>query len=238
MDAEDGMTFFWLEKYGHLFVQGAITTFWLVFLSGLLGFALAVAVGLGRVSRNLLVNAPCYLFTSVIRGTPLLVQIYFLYYGLGNLFPYIPAIRQSFLWPFLRESFWYVVLALTLSVGAYVGEIVRGALLSVPRGEMEAARSYGFRGAALVRRIWLPRALQAMMPTLAGETVLLLKATALASTVAVVDLLGAANIVRAQTFRVFEPLLFVAVVYFLATLAIERGFLVLERRFGKAYRRA
>ena len=232
------MTFFWLEKYGHLFVQGAITTFWLVFLSGLLGFALAVAVGLGRVSRNLLVNAPCYLFTSVIRGTPLLVQIYFLYYGLGNLFPYIPAIRQSFLWPFLRESFWYVVLALTLSVGAYVGEIVRGALLSVPRGEMEAARSYGFRGAALVRRIWLPRALQAMMPTLAGETVLLLKATALASTVAVVDLLGAANIVRAQTFRVFEPLLFVAVIYFLATLAIERGFLVLERRFGKAYRRA
>jgi polar amino acid transport system permease protein len=127
---------------------------------------------------------------------------------------------------------------LTLSVGAYVGEIVRGALLSVPRGEMEAARSYGFRGAALVRRIWLPRALQAMMPTLAGETVLLLKATALASTVAVVDLLGAANIVRAQTFRVFEPLLFVAVVYFIATLAIERGFLVLERRFGKAYRRA
>jgi polar amino acid transport system permease protein len=238
MDAEDGMTFFWLEKYGHLFVQGAITTFWLVFLSGLLGFALAVAVGLGRVSRNPLVNAPCYLFTSVIRGTPLLVQIYFLYYGLGNLFPYIPAIRQSFLWPFLRESFWYVVLALTLSVGAYVGEIVRGALLSVPRGEMEAARSYGFRGAALVRRIWLPSALQAMMPTLAGETVLLLKATALASTVAVVDLLGAANIVRAQTFRVFEPLLFVAVIYFLATLAIERGFLVLERRFGKAYRRA
>jgi polar amino acid transport system permease protein len=238
MDAEDGMTFFWLEKYGHLFVQGAITTFWLVFLSGLLGFALAVAVGLGRVSRNLLVNAPCYLFTSVIRGTPLLVQIYFLYYGLGNLFPYIPAIRQSFLWPFLRESFWYVVLALTLSVGAYVGEIVRGALLSVPRGELEAARSYGFRGRALVRRIWLPRALQSMMPTLAGETVLLLKATALASTVAVVDLLGAANIVRAQTFRVFEPLLFVAVVYFIATLAIERGFLVLERRFGKAYRRA
>jgi polar amino acid transport system permease protein len=77
-----------------------------------------------------------------------------------------------------------------------------------------------------------------MLPTLAGETVLLLKATALASTVAVVDLLGAANIVRAQTFRVFEPLLLVAVIYFVATLAIERGFLVLERRFGKAYRRA
>jgi polar amino acid transport system permease protein len=230
------MNFEWLEKYGHLFVQGAVTTLWLVVLSGALGFALAIAIGLGRVSRNPFVSAPCGVFTSIIRGTPLLVQIYFLYYGLGNLFPYIPLIRQSFLWPILREGFWYVVLALTLSVGAYVGEIVRGALLSVPRGEMEAARAYGFRGVALLRRIWLPRALQPLMPTLAGETVLLLKATALASTIAVVDLLGAANIVRAQTFLVFEPLIFVAIAYFLATLAIERGFRVLERRFAKSRR--
>jgi polar amino acid transport system permease protein len=110
--------------------------------------------------------------------------------------------------------------------------------LAVPRGEMEAARAYGFRGFGLLHRIWLPRALQAMMPTLAGETVLLLKSTALASTVAVVDLLGAANIVRAQTFRVYEPLLFVAIGYFLATMAIERAFAVLERRYARAYRAA
>ena len=110
--------------------------------------------------------------------------------------------------------------------------------MSVPRGEIEAARAYGFRGLRLLRRIWLPRALQSMMPTLAGETVLLLKSTALASTVAVVDLLGAANIVRAQTFRVYEPLLFVALAYFLATLAIERVFRVLEQRYAKAYRAA
>jgi polar amino acid transport system permease protein len=232
------MTFFWLDQYGHFFVEGAITTFWLVLLSGILGFALAVAVGLGRTSRNWLINAPCYLFTSIIRGTPLLVQIFILYYGLGSLFAQTPFIRHTFLWPYLREGFWYVVIALTLSVGGYVGEVVRGALMAVPRGEMEAARAYGFRGFGLLRRIWLPRALQAMMPTLAGETVLLLKATALASTVAVVDLLGAANIVRAQTFRVYEPLLFVAVAYFLATLAIERAFAVLERRYAKAYRAA
>jgi polar amino acid transport system permease protein len=230
------MTFAWLERYVPLFLEGAITTFWLVVLSGILGFALAVAIGVGRTSSNWLINAPCYAFTSVIRGTPLLVQIFILYYGLGSLFAQTPAIRQTFLWPYLRDGFWYVVLALTLSVGGYVGEVVRGALLSVPRGELEAARAYGFRGVALLRRIWLPRALQAMMPTLAGETVLLLKATALASTVAVVDLLGAANRVRADTFRVYEPLLFVAVIYFLATLLIERGFRVLERRYARAYR--
>lgn len=232
------MTFFWLDKYGHLFVQGAFTTFWLVLVSGTIGFSLAVAVGLGRVSKNPFINAPCYAFTSIIRGTPLLVQIFLLYYGLGSLFAQMPAIRQTFLWPYLREGFWYVALALALSVAGYVGEIVRGALLAVPRGEMEAARAYGFRGWGLLKRIWLPRALQTMMPTLAGETVLLLKATALASTVAVVDLLGAANIVRAQTFRVYEPLLFVAVGYFLATLAIERGFRSLERHFAKSQRPA
>ena len=238
MSAWFDQSFFWLDKYGHLFIQGAITTFWLTLWSGILGFALAVAIGIGRTSSNWFVNGPCYAFTSVIRGTPLLVQIFLLYYGLGSLFAQTPFIRQTFLWPYLREGFWYVVLALTLSVGGYVGEVVRGALLSVPRGEMEAARAYGFRGLGLLRRIWLPRALQAMMPTLAGETVLLLKATALASTVAVVDLLGAANIVRAQTFRVYEPLLFVAVAYFVATLAIERLFAALERRYAKAYRAA
>lgn len=238
MSAWLDQSFFWLDKYGYLLVQGAVTTFWLMLWSGLLGFALAVAVGIGRTSPNWFINGPCYAFTSVIRGTPLLVQIFLLYYGLGSLFAQTPFIRQTFLWPYLRDGFWYVVLALTLSVGGYVGEVVRGALLSVPRGEMEAARAYGFRGFGLLRRIWLPRALQAMMPTLAGETVLLLKATALASTVAVVDLLGAANIVRAQTFRVYEPLLVVAIAYFLATLAIERVFAGLERRYAKSYRTA
>lgn len=236
------MTFFWLEQYGHLFIEGAITTLWLVLLSGIFGFALAVAVGIGRTSRSWLINGFCYAFTSIIRGTPLLVQIFILYYGIGSILGTTPWIRRFLqaigVWPYLRDGFWYVVLALTLSVGGYVGEVVRGALLSVPRGEMEAARAYGFRGIGLLRRIWLPRALQSMMPTLAGETVLLLKSTALASTVAVVDLLGAANIVRADTFRVYEPLLFVAIAYFLATLAIERAFGVLERRYAKAYRAA
>jgi|tagenome__1003787_1003787.scaffolds.fasta_scaffold20731906_2 polar amino acid transport system permease protein len=236
------MTFSWLGNYGYLFVSGVITTFWLMLFSGILGFALAVAIGVGRVSPKWYVNGPCFAFTSVIRGTPLLVQIFILYYGLGSLFAATPAIRQTLtwlgIWPYLRDGFWYVVLALTLSVGGYVGEVVRGALLSVPRGEMEAGRAYGFRGLKLLRRIWLPRALQTMMPTLAGETVLLLKATALASTVAVVDLLGAANIVRAQTFRVYEPLIFVAVGYYLATLGIERVFRVMERRMAKAYRPA
>ncbi len=232
------MSFAWLNAYGHYFVEGVVTTFWLLVLSWTFGFTLAVLVGLGSVARSALPRLPCRAFSSVIRGTPLLVQIFLLYYGLGGVFAATPAIRHSSLWPFIRsiDAFWYVVLALTLSTGAYVGEVVRGALLAVPRGEIEAARAFGFRGLGLLLRIWLPRALQSMLPTLAGETVLLLKATALASTVTVLDLLGAARLVAAQTFRTYEPLLIAAVAYLLATLVIEAAFRAIEKRIGRAYR--
>jgi polar amino acid transport system permease protein len=229
--------FFWLVRYWPLLVEGLWRTVTLVVLSGLIGFVGAVLVGLGRVSRNPLVNAPCLAFTSVIRGTPLLVQIYLLYYGLGSVFAGMPALRQSFVWPVLREGYWYVVAALAISVAAYSGEVMRAALLAVPRGELEAARAFGMSPGLIRRRIWLPRALQAIMPTLAGETVLLLKSTALASTVTVIDLLGAANVVRSQTFRTYEPLLFVAVGYFVLTVVIERLFGRVEKRFARSMRR-
>lgn len=232
------MTFDWLSRYGPSFVAGLQTTLWLTAISWVLGFALAVLVALGRVSRNGLISGGLFAFTSVIRGTPLLVQIFILYYGLGDLFAQMPAIRHSFAWPYLRDGFWYVVLALVISTGAYVGEIMRGALLAVPRGEIEAGRAFGFAGLSLVRRIWLPRALQAILPTLAGETVILLKSTALASTVAVMDLLGAARFTTAQTFRVYEPLLLVAAGYVLATLVIEQAFRWIERRAARSMRRA
>ncbi len=230
------MDFSWLAQYGPLLLEGLWRTILLLVLSGSIGFVLAVLVGLGRVSRNPFINAPCFAFTSVIRGTPLLVQIFILYFGLGSVFAGTPAIRQTWLWPYLREGFFYVVVALALSEAGYVGEVVRSALLSVPRGELEAGRAYGLSGYKLLRLVWLPRALQSIMPTLAGEAVLLLKATALASTVTVVDLLGAANVVRSQTFRTYEPLLFVAAGYLILTLLIERVFRRFELRFARARR--
>ena len=152
--------FFWLEKYDTLLLQGLWRTILLVVLSGAIGFAGAILVGLGRVSKNPLISTGCLGFTSIIRGTPLLVQIYLLYYGLGSVFAGMPALRQSFLWPFLREGFWYVVLALAVSTAAYTGEVVRAALLAVPKGEIEAGRAFGMSPGQIRRRIWLPRALQ------------------------------------------------------------------------------
>lgn len=201
----------------------------ILLISATLGFVLALGVALARMSRNFLVSRLALAYTSVIRGTPLLVQIYIFYYGLGSLFAQFPLIRGSFLWPYLRDGFWYIVIALILSVGAYVGEVVRGGLKAVPRGELEAASAFGMNRTLVLYRVWLPRAIRLLLPTLAGESVMLLKSTALASTIAVVDLLGAANVVRAQTFQVYEPLLLVAAIYICLTFIIEALFALLER---------
>lgn len=223
------MDFEWLDTYQSYFLPALQTTLELLLYSGVLGFALAVVVGFARLSTQPFIAWLSLSFTNTIRGTPLLVQIYVLYYGLGMLFSEFPAVRESFFWEYLRDGFWYVVLALSISVAAYVGEVIKGGLRGVPKGELEAARALGMPWALMVRRIWLPRALQILLPSLAGETVLLLKSTALASTVAVMDVLGAANFVRTQTLRTYEPLLVTAVVYLVLALLIEYGF----RRIGR-----
>lgn len=227
------MDFHWLVNFYQELVRGAGLTLQLLLISGVIGFFMAMLVALGRLSKNRFLSNGLRFYTSVLRGTPLLVQIYVLYYGVGSVFATFPLIRGSQFWPYLREGFWYVAFALTLSVSAYVGEVLRGGLRAVPRGELEAARAYGMRPWLVLRRVWMPRALQMLRPTLAGESVMLLKATALASTVAVTDLLGAANLVRSQTLRVYEPLLVVAVIYIILAIVIEQAF----ARIGKTPQR-
>lgn len=224
------MTFTWVIEYWYALQTGLLTTLELLFVSGALGFFLALLVAFGRLSQSWVWRVLSLAFTNTIRGTPLLVQIFVMYYGLGSLFSSFPAVRESIFWPFLREGFWYIAFALALSVGAYLGEVIRGGLRSVPKGELEAGYALGMRRSQVIRQIWLPRALQLLLPTLAGETVLLLKSTALASTVAVMDLLGAANLVRAQTLRTYEPLLSIAVVYVVLAFVIERCFRYMEAR--------
>ena len=224
------MTFDWISDLSGDLWRGFLITVELTLLSGILGFLGAVCIAFGRISKNHFIAKVCLAYTTLIRGTPLLVQIYLLYYGFGSLFKDFPAIRQSFLWPYLREGFGYVVIALAISVSAYVGEVIRGGLRAVPKGEVEAARAYGMSGLTLVRRIWLPRALQILMPSLSGESVMLLKSTALASTVAVMDMLGVTNAFRVQTLKTYEPLLLIAVIYLILAMLIEFVFRRIEAR--------
>jgi len=190
---------------------------------------LAVPIGLVQVVGPKWLAWPARAFCTFIRGTPLLVQVWFLYYGSGVLFPYIPGLRESIFWPVLREGFFFAVLAFTLSFAGYEGEVMRGAFLGVPKGELEAARAIGMPPFTLLRRIWLPRALLQVLPTLAGETVVQLKSTPVAFTVTVMDLMGATNMIRQNTYKDFEPLFLVAAVYMFITFLIVVVFGRLER---------
>lgn len=220
----------WLPKYFPLLLKGLWLTLQLLVLSVFFGMLLAIPIGLVQVTGPWWLAVPARWFCTIIRGTPLLVQIWLIYYGLGSLFPLIPELRNSFLWPILREGFFYAVLAFTVSFAGYEGEIMRGAFLGVPRGELEAARAFGMSPWKVLTRVWFPRAVRLVLPTLAGETVLQLKSTPLAFTVAVMDLMGVTTKIRQDTFRVFEPLMLLAVIYMCLTFVIVWAFSFLERR--------
>jgi polar amino acid transport system permease protein len=219
----------WLPDYGPLFLQGLWTTAWLLVVTAALGFALAVPLGLAQVAGPWYLALPARAFCTVIRGTPLLLQIWLLYYGLGSLFPQIPGIRQTWLWPYLREAWPYAVLALSLSYAGYEGEVMRGAFAGVPRNQLETGQAYGMGRFTLFRRIWLPQATRSALPTLAGETILQMKATPLVATITIVDTYAVASRVRQDLLIVYEPLLLLAVCYLAMAGLIALLFSTVER---------
>lgn len=220
----------WLPKYAPMLLDGIWTTIWLLALSVVLGFVLAVPIGLVQVTGPWPLAKLAAGFCTLIRGTPLLVQIFFLYYGLGSLFPQFPEIRGSWMWPYLREAWPYALLALTLSFAAYEGEIMRGAFAGVPKGELEAADAFGMGRLKRLRRIWLPRAMQRVLPTLAGEVVLQLKATPLVATITVFDAYGVVSRIRSDTYITYEPLLLLALIYLCLAGIIVTTFGYFERK--------
>lgn len=220
----------WIPEYSDLALQGLWRTLWLLVGSCVLGFLLAVPLGLAQAAGPWYLAAPARAFCTVIRGTPLLLQIWLLYYGLGSLFPQFPAIRNSEWWPILREAWPYALLALSLSYAGYEGEVMRGAFRNVAHGQLEAGRAFGMRRWTLFRRIWLPQAIRDAVPTLAGETILQLKATPLVATITLVDLYAVAGRVRQDTFIVYEPLLLLAIAYMIIAGCITWLFALIERR--------
>jgi polar amino acid transport system permease protein len=220
----------WLPDYYDLALAGIWRTIWIMVVTGALGFMLAVPLGLAQAAGPRWLAWPAKAFCTVIRGTPLLLQLWLLYYGLGSLFPQYPWIRHSWLWPYLRQAWPYAVLALTLSTGGYIGEVMRGAFAGVPRGQLEAARAFGMARGKIFRRIWLPQAVQRVLPTLGGEAVLLLKATPLVATITVVDIYAVASRVRQDTFITYEPLLLLALIYLAITGILVLIFRRLEAR--------
>ena len=220
----------WVPKYSGRLVYGVGVTLLLLFTTAILGFLLAVPIGLVQVTGPWPLKMLARIFCTVIRGTPLLLQLWLLYYGLGSLFPQFPEIRNSFLWPYLRVAWPYGAAALTISFAAYEGEVMRGAFAGVPSGELEAARAYGMSPFTVFRRIWLPRAVHRALPTLTGETVLQLKATPLVATITVIDVYAVISKVRQETFITYEPLLLLALIYLCLTAVLVVGFRYFESK--------
>jgi polar amino acid transport system permease protein len=218
------MDFSWFPKYAPLLLSGLGMTLTLLVLTAVFGYLLAIPIGFAQVAGPKWLRRIVRGYCTFMRGTPLLIQLFVFYFGLGTFFAAFPEIRQSFMWPFLREGFYYAVIGFILNEAGYAGEVMRGAFLSVPKGELEAARAFGMSPWKVFSRVWLPRAFRNALPGLGTETVLILKATPIASLVTVIDLFGAASKVRQDTYIIYEPLLVVMAVYLVLTFIITRIF--------------
>jgi arginine/ornithine transport system permease protein len=203
---------------------GLVTTVQLVFVSLILGLILAVPLAIMRTSRNPLVNGPIWLFTYVFRGTPLLIQLYIIYYGIAQ----IEGIQQTFWWDIFREAFYPALLAFTLNTAAYTTEIIRGAIVATPHGEIEAAKAYGMSWALRMRRIVLPSAARRAVQAYSNEVIFMLHSSAIASVVTLVDLTGAARNIYSRFYAPFDAFIFVALIYMVLTFILVFAFRRLE----------
>lgn len=197
--------------------------------SGLLaGGVLAVLVASAAASGVAPLRWVALAHVEVFRGTPLLVQIFLIYYGLGQ----IPELRQSFLWPFLREPYWCAVLALALNTSAYTAEIIRGALQAVPEGEVEAARAAGMSGVLLRRRITWPIALRHGIAVYGSEVILMVKATSLASVITVAEITNISYRLISSTYRALEVFVVAGAIYLALTFLVSLAITLAERRLN------
>ncbi|MBX9454837.1 MAG: ABC transporter permease subunit [Rhizobium sp.] len=209
----------WIPQYSGQLAVGIWRTLLLLFSSAIVGFLFAVPLGLAQVTGPRPLAWLAAGFCGIIRGTPLLLQLWLLYYGLGSVLAANPEFRREYpeLFYYIRQAWPYGFLALTISFAAYEGEVMRGAFKGVPRGELEAAKAYGMGRWTMFRRIWLPRAIHRALPTLTGDTVLQLKSTPLVATITVVDAYGVISKVRQATYLTYEPLLLLALIYMILT---------------------
>jgi His/Glu/Gln/Arg/opine family amino acid ABC transporter permease subunit len=215
-------------------LYGTLRTVELLILTLIFGLVLAVPLAILRVQRGAMYWLPVHAYITFFRGTPLLVQLFLIYYGLAQ----FDVIRESWAWPYLRQPFVCALLTFGLHTAAYTANILRGAILAVPVGEVEAGRACGMSPSILYRRIILPRAFRLALPAYGNEVISMLKATSLASTVTVMELTGVASTIVARTYAPYEIFVTAAAIYLVMTYAITRAFKHIEHRLSRHLRAA
>jgi len=199
-------------------LSGLNLTIQLVTTSLLIGFCLAIGLALLRLSNNTFLSFFAKTYVFYFRGTPLLVQIFLIYYGIAQ----FEIIRETFVWSFFKEAYWCGILALTLNTCAYSSEIIRGGIQSVPFGQIESAKSVGMSRFLLYRRIILPIAFRQALPAYGNEIILMVKATSLVSTITLMEVTGIARLIIAKTFSPVEIFIVAGLIYLTINFIVTR----------------
>ena len=209
-------------------LNATVVTLKLLSLSLFFGLFIGLFFAVMRMSTNLILNKFAYGYSYLFRGTPLLVQIFIIYFGFGQ----IEFIRESFLWIILKEPYWCAIIAFALNTGAYTSEILRSAFQTIKKGYIEAGKSLGISSKIIFYKIQIPIAIRQSLPAYGNEIILMLKGTSLASTVTLMDLTGVAKYIISTTFKPIEVFIVAGSIYLFMTFLIHNFIKFLERKYN------
>ncbi len=209
-------------------LNATLITLKLLSVSLILGLFIGLGFAILRMNNNKLINKFAYGYSYIFRGTPLLVQIFVIYFGLGQ----IEYLRTTFLWVVLKEPYWCAIIAFSLNTGAYTSEILRSAFQTIKPGYLEAGRSLGIPSKIIFTKIQIPIAIKQSLPAYGNEIILMLKGTSLASTVTLMDLTGVAKYIISTTFKPIEVFIVAGGIYLFMTFIIHNVIKYLEKKYG------
>ena len=209
-------------------LNATLITLKLLSASLILGLFIGLGFAILRMNNNKIINKFAYGYSYIFRGTPLLVQIFIIYFGLGQ----IEYLRTTFLWVILKEPYWCAIIAFSLNTGAYTSEILRSAFQTIKPGYLEAGRSLGIPSKIIFTKIQIPIAIKQSLPAYGNEIILMLKGTSLASTVTLMDLTGVAKYIISTTFKPVEVFIVAGGIYLFMTFIIHNVIKYLEKKYG------
>ena len=205
-----------------------IITLKLFSVSLIIGLIIGLIFAILRLNKNIFINRFAYLYSYIFRGTPLLVQIFIIYFGLGQ----IEYLRSTFLWIILKEPYWCAIIAFALNTGAYTSEIFRSAFQTIKSGLIEAGKSLGISSKIIFYKIQIPIAIRQSLPAYGNEMILMMKGTSLASTVTLMDLTGVAKYIISTTFKPVEVFIVAGGIYLFMTFIIHNLIKFLEKKYS------
>ena len=209
-------------------LNAAVITLKLLSVSLIVGFFIGLLFAILRLNKNIFINRFAYGYSYVFRGTPLLVQIFIIYFGLGQ----IEYLRSTVLWVILKEPYWCAIIAFALNTGAYTSEILRSAFQTIKPGIIEAGKSLGISNKVIFYKIQIPIAIRQSLPAYGNEIILMMKGTSLASTVTIMDLTGVAKYIISTTFKPIEVFIVAGGIYLFMTFIIHNVIKFLEKKYS------